>query len=83
MSGTDVSKEEYTFNNALKEPKIKHFKANPVIVIEGLFIYHFPPAYESYILPSRDTCDIIINNINGMDSAIQLMSSHIKKLINV
>ena len=130
MSGTDVSKEEYTFNNALKEPKIKHFKANPVIVIEGLFIYHFQeiaemcdmklfidaptdlriirrinrdqvernyplddvlyryqhhvsPAYESYILPYRDTCDIIINNINGMDSAIQLMSSHIKKLINV
>lgn len=129
MSGNDVTKQEYTFNNALKEPTIKHFKSNPIIVIEGLFIYHFTeiaamcdmklfidaptdlriirrinrdqvernyplddvlyryqhhvsPAYDSFIAPYRDTCDIIINNIDGMDSAIELMTTHINQLIN-
>ena len=129
MSGTDVSKQEYTFNNPLKDATTKHFKSNPVIVIEGLFIYHFQkiaemcdmklfidaptdlriirrinrdqvernyplddvlyryqhhvsPAYESYILPYRDSCDVIINNVNGMDSAIQLLTTHIKHLID-
>lgn len=129
MAGSDVSKQEYTFNNASKEASTKHFKANPVIVIEGLFIYHFEeiakmcnlklyvdapidvriirrihrdqnernyplddvlyryqhhvsPAYQSYILPYRDHCDIVINNRNTMDSAIKMLTTYINQLVN-
>lgn len=129
-NGIDVSKEEYTFNNTQKKASIKHFKANPVIIIEGLFIYHFEeiaqmcdlklfidapidlriirrinrdqvernyplddvlyryqhhvsPAYEIYILPYRDSCDIVINNISGMQTAVNLITTYISSRFNV
>ncbi len=40
-SGKVVKKEEYTFNNDLKEPKVKTYRPNPIVIIEGLFIYHY------------------------------------------
>ena len=36
-----VQREEYTFNNVLKEAKIKTFKPAPIIIIEGLFVFYF------------------------------------------
>ncbi len=36
-----VHREEYTFNNVLKKPKIKTFKPAPIIIIEGLFVFYF------------------------------------------
>jgi len=32
---------EYTFNNKEKEPEIVEVKPAPIIIIEGLFIFHF------------------------------------------
>jgi uridine kinase len=36
-----VSREEYTFNNEMKLPKILVFRPAPVILVEGLFVCHF------------------------------------------
>ncbi len=36
-----VQRKEYTFNNVLKEAKIKTFKPAPIIIIEGLFVFYF------------------------------------------
>jgi uridine kinase len=40
-SGIDVAKKEYTFNNPKAEPSIQHFKAAPLLVVEGLFVQYF------------------------------------------
>lgn len=37
-----VYKKEYTFNNPNAVPKILEIKPAPILIIEGLFIYHFP-----------------------------------------
>ena len=36
-----VYKEEYTFNNPDAIPKIMEIKPAPILIIEGLFIYHY------------------------------------------
>ena len=36
-----VQRREYTFNNVMKEAKIKTFKPAPIIIIEGLFVFYF------------------------------------------
>ncbi len=36
-----VKRQEYTFNNSLKKPKTLIFKPAPIIIIEGLFVFHF------------------------------------------
>lgn len=40
-NGESVEKMEYTFNNALKQSSILKFKPAPVIIVEGLFIFHY------------------------------------------
>jgi uridine kinase len=42
VAGEVVTRQEYTFNNALKEPKILTFKPAPILVLEGIFVFHFP-----------------------------------------
>ena len=41
LSGEDVHRQEYTFNNEKANPKMLHFKPAPVIIVEGLFVFHF------------------------------------------
>ena len=41
IAGNTIQRTEYTFNNSSKKPKILTFKPNPIIVVEGLFIFHF------------------------------------------
>jgi len=36
-----VTRQEYTFNNKLKQPKMLTFKPAPIILIEGLFVFYF------------------------------------------
>lgn len=40
--GEVLKKKEYTFNNPNITPKILEFKPAPVIIVEGLFVQHFP-----------------------------------------
>lgn len=40
--GKEVEKQEYTFNNPDVEPEIIIRKPAPVILVEGIFIFHYP-----------------------------------------
>lgn len=42
-NGEIVTRKEYTFNNKFREPNILTFLPAPIIIIEGLFIYHHKP----------------------------------------
>ena len=41
VNGETVTREEYTFNNQLANPKTLVFKPAPVIIVEGIFVFHF------------------------------------------
>jgi len=41
-NGQVVTKKEHTFNNPALVPKMLQFVPAPVIVIEGIFVFHFP-----------------------------------------
>jgi len=41
MSGEAVTLEEYVFNNPEAKPKLLVFKSAPIIIIEGLFVFHY------------------------------------------
>lgn len=41
MSGEAVVRQEYTFNNPLATPKMLTFHPAPVIIVEGLFVFHY------------------------------------------
>lgn len=41
IAGETVYKKEYTFNNPNAVPKILEKKPAPILIIEGLFIFHF------------------------------------------
>jgi uridine kinase len=41
-TGNEVFIEEYTFNNPEAKPQMLHYKPTPIIIIEGLFVFHFP-----------------------------------------
>ena len=40
-TGEAVEREEYTFNNDLIEPKTLVFTPAPILIVEGIFIYHY------------------------------------------
>ena len=42
IAGKVVSRKEYTFNNALREPEMLVFKPAPILILEGIFVFHFP-----------------------------------------
>ncbi len=41
LAGKDVERLEYTFNNEKAYPKTLLFKPAPVIIVEGIFVFHF------------------------------------------
>lgn len=43
IAGEVIYKEEYTFNNPNVVPKVLEIKPAPIVIIEGLFIFHFKP----------------------------------------
>ncbi|GMQ28963.1 uridine kinase [Algoriphagus confluentis] len=42
QQGETVYREEYTFNNAAKKPKMLTFNSAPVVVVEGIFVLYYP-----------------------------------------
>jgi uridine kinase len=40
-SGEEIFVEEYTFNNPNKTPELIRYKPAPIIIMEGLFIFHY------------------------------------------
>ncbi|MHB1177784.1 MAG: uridine kinase family protein [Daejeonella sp.] len=41
INGETVFQKEYTFNNPNAEPRLLEIKPAPVVIVEGLFIFHF------------------------------------------
>ncbi len=41
FEGKTIFKEEYTFNNPDLQPKILEIKPAPILIVEGLFIFHY------------------------------------------
>ncbi|MFN3802363.1 uridine kinase [Belliella pelovolcani] len=42
QAGETVYRQEYTFNNPNKKPKILEFAPSPVVVVEGIFVLYYP-----------------------------------------
>lgn len=42
MSGHSVHRMEYTFNNEKKQPRELVFEPAPIIIVEGIFVFHYP-----------------------------------------
>lgn len=42
QQGETVTRQEYTFNNPNKTPKMLVFKPAPVVVVEGIFVLYYP-----------------------------------------
>lgn len=40
-AGETVTRQEYVFNNEVAKPKTLVFKPAPVIIVEGLFVFHY------------------------------------------
>ena len=41
LNGEDVVLKEYVYNNPLAEPKLITYRAAPIVIIEGIFVFHF------------------------------------------
>lgn len=46
QNGETIYREEYTFNNAAKKPKMLTFVSAPVVVVEGIFVLYYPELAE-------------------------------------
>lgn len=46
ISGESVSRQEYVFNNELAKPRTLVFRPAPVIIVEGIFVFHFKKVRE-------------------------------------
>lgn len=62
-NGMEVERQEYTFNNETKNPKMLHFKPAPIIIAEGLFIFFEPKIFNlldlKILIHATDTQKII------------------------
>lgn len=41
-AGETIQREEYTFNNVAKTPRLLTFRSAPVVVVEGIFVLYYP-----------------------------------------
>jgi uridine kinase len=45
VNGETVEKQEYVFNNKEAKPSLKYFRPAPIIIVEGLFVFHYKKIY--------------------------------------
>lgn len=41
LAGESLERREYTFNNEKADPRMLVFRSAPVIIVEGIFVFHF------------------------------------------
>ena len=41
LKGQPITRKEYTFNNEKAEPQVLTFYPAPIIIVEGIFVFHF------------------------------------------
>ena len=61
-SGEVVTRPEYTFNNSTKVPDLLHFHPRKILVVEGIFVFHFPEVAK--LLDLKINNSSIIKTIN-------------------
>lgn len=130
IDGEDLKIREYVYNNDKAELRDIDILSAKVILVEGLFIYHFTeihelldlklyvdakdvfkiirrisrdkkernypvedviyryknhvlPSYEKYLAPFKSEVDLIINNHQNFDTAIEIVENHIKSKLQV
>jgi uridine kinase len=130
IRGETVTRQEYMFNNEKAESKLLVFEPAPVIIVEGIFVFHFKkmkalfdmkvflhakenlkvirrikrdrvernypledvlyryekhvmPTFERYIQPYMDEADLIINNNQGFDLGLEVLSGFIENRIRL
>lgn len=128
IAGEIVTIKEYTYNNKNAKPKILTFEPAPIIIVEGIFVFHYKkmrklldlrvfidakenlkvirriirdkvernyplddvlyryehhilPAFEKYILPYRDSADIVINNNDNFDQGLEVFKGYLNNKI--
>lgn len=63
VSGEEISRVEYTFNNKNATPKILTFKPTPIIIVEGLFVFHYKEIFDLFnlkvFLDAKDNLKVI------------------------
>ena len=129
IQGREIVIKEYTFNNPELDPGDLKFKPAPIIILEGIFIFHIEeisklidlkvfidarehimlkrrivrdekergydlddvlyryekhvmPAFNTYILPYKEDCDIIINNHSNFEEGVKVMRSYISSILH-
>lgn len=129
LLGNSIQKWEYTFNNPAAKPKELTIHPAPIIVIEGLFIFHFQelfkafdlkifidadhdikltrrldrdqiergyskesilyqwhnhvmPAFDQYLLPYQDQCDVIIHNNDEIKKDIEQLAYQLRMFLS-
>ncbi len=130
IDGQDLKIREYVYNNDKAEVRDINILSAKVILVEGLFIYHFTeirelldlklfvdakdvfkivrritrdkeernypvedviyryknhvlPSYEKYLEPFKSEVDLIINNHQNFDKALEMVENHIKFKLQV
>lgn len=66
-AGIEVRRQEYTFNNNEKEPRMLVFSPAPIVVIEGLFVFHLKEIFNQLdlkLLINAKMSDKIIRRIH-------------------
>ena len=128
IHGEKIRIREYTFNNTSQKGRMLEFKPAPVIILEGIFIFHIKeinkcinlkvfldarehimlkrriirdkeergydledvlyryenhvmPSFNTYILPYKDKCDIIINNHSDFSAGLDIIKAYIITLL--
>lgn len=126
FGGETIYKQEYTFNNPDIKPRVLEIKPAPILVVEGLFIFHYAeinelldyrifidaeekvalrrrlkrdldergydhddvmykwinhvlPSFETYLLPYRDSCNLVIHNNTDEPSVVEVYTDNIVK----
>ncbi|MCB0600225.1 MAG: uridine kinase [Saprospiraceae bacterium] len=129
ISGQRVLRKEYVFNNPQSYAKDVVYEPAPIILVEGLFLFHFSslrrlldlkifihakedlkiirrikrdgaernypitdvlyryqhhvsPAFDRYIRPFYDECDLIITNNQNYDNGLMVLKAYINQVLN-
>ncbi len=128
IQGESIYIKEYVFNNELVEPKMLEIKPAPIIIVEGLFVFHYKrlavmfdlkvfvdakdphkiarriirdaternypiddvlyryqyhvmPSYERYILPYKESADVVINNNEHFENGFSMLVAFIREKV--
>jgi uridine kinase len=125
LNGETVERPKYVYNTAKSSEQVQQFHPAPIIIVEGLFVFHYKkvaplfdlkvfintkdnlkvirriyrdqlersasldlilyqfehhvmPAYEKYILPHKEECDLVINNNRDFERGLEVLVGYLE-----